>query len=83
MPPIAKLLSISTKKIKLKGSLRPLSIPAYKMSPTIKSIAQQLYDTINCRRCGYNINNKLSGVANEGPYSTFHRRMTNQQLAND
>ena len=47
MPPIAKLLSIFTKKIKPKGSLRPLSIPAYKMSPTIKSIAQQLYETIN------------------------------------
>ena len=83
MPPIAKLLSIFTKKIKPKGSFRPLSIPAYKMSPTIKSIAQQLYDTINCRRYGYNINNKLSGVANEGLYSIFHWRMTDQQLAND
>ena len=72
MPPVAKLLSIFTKKIKPKGSLRPLSIPAYKMSPTIKSIGQQLYDTINCRRCGYNINSKLSEVANEGLYSTFH-----------
>ena len=83
MPSVAKLLSIFTKKIKPKGSLRPLSIPAYKMSPTIKSIAQQLYDTINCQRCGYNINNKLSGVANEGHYSIFHLQITDQQLAND
>ena len=62
MPPVAKLLSIFTKKIKPKGSHRRLSIPAYEMSPTINSIAQQLYDTINCQRCGYNINNKLPGV---------------------
>ena len=72
MPPVFKLLSIFTKKIKPKGGLIRLSIPAYKMSPTIKSITQQLYDTINCRRCGYNINNKLSGVANEGLDFTFH-----------
>ena len=65
MPPIAKLLSIFTKKIKPKGSLRPLSISTYKMSPTIKSIAQQLYETINCQRYRYNVNNELSGVAQQ------------------
>ena len=40
MPPIAKLLSIFTKKIKSKGSLILLSISANQTSPAIKSIMQ-------------------------------------------
>ena len=71
MLPIAKLSAIFTKMIKPKGSLIPISISANQTSPTIKYIAQQHYDTINCQRYRCNINNKLSGVANKGPYTSF------------
>ena len=82
MPPIAKLLSIFTKIIKPKESLIKLSISANQTSPTIKFIVQQHYDTINCQRYGCTINNKLSGVANKGPYATFRRPTTGQRLTN-
>ena len=42
MPPVAKLLSIFTEKIKPKGSFILLSISPSQMSPAIKSIVQSI-----------------------------------------
>ena len=71
MPPVAKLLSIFTKKIKPKGSHIPLSISASKTSPAIKSIVQSTDLSLIYRKSSSWVLEDILITANEESYATF------------